>query len=139
MDLPDKKTKNEIDHLLVNDVTIIKDVAVIRNFEFLSDHRPVRCSANIRPRARYRNNILKNCNLKEIIPKSRQEKVNKELREYLQYIKENRNKEEVTSLYDKLEGGLKGMYKIYGIRKPKETTKDKITLETLELIKKGTE
>ncbi len=57
---PDKKTKNEIDHLLVNYMTIIKDVVVMCNFRFLSDHKPVRCSTNILPRAQYRNNILKN-------------------------------------------------------------------------------
>ncbi len=108
----DKKRKNEIDHLLINDTPIIKDEGVISNFGFLSDRRPVHHCINILPRAQYRNSILKNCNLKVIIQRSRQEKVNAELGEYLQYIQENRKKEEVTSLYDKLEAGLKEMYKI---------------------------
>lgn len=38
---PDGKTKNEIDHLLTNRISLITDNKIINNFLFSSDHRPV--------------------------------------------------------------------------------------------------
>ena len=38
---PDGKTKNEIDHLLTNQISVISDNKILEGFLFSSDHRPV--------------------------------------------------------------------------------------------------
>ena len=50
---PDKRTKNEIDHMLTNDMAIIKDVVPLNRVEVSSDHRLVRSRIVIERRARY--------------------------------------------------------------------------------------
>jgi len=52
---PDKVTKNEIDHLLINDMRIVKNCQVLARFEFDSDHRVCRCQIQVENRIRYRN------------------------------------------------------------------------------------
>lgn len=41
---PNRIVKNEIDHLLTNDVRLIRDISVPNVFVFPSDHRIKRCS-----------------------------------------------------------------------------------------------
>jgi hypothetical protein len=50
---PDENIKNEIDHLLINDETIVKYVDCIVTFKFPSDHRPIRCIIKIPQRICY--------------------------------------------------------------------------------------
>ena len=52
---PDENTRNEIDHLLSNDKTIIDNIGVLTGCKFPSDHRPVRCTISIPQRPRYNN------------------------------------------------------------------------------------
>lgn len=57
---PDRLIKNEIDHLLIDKMYIIKDMQVISGFQFSSDHRPILCK------------------LKPVSPHSRSKKVNQD-------------------------------------------------------------
>lgn len=68
MDIPDGETKNEIDHLLVDDLAIVKNVNVLSRFKFPSDHRIVRGTILIPKRVKVKN-ILKNETIqRKVIP-----------------------------------------------------------------------
>ncbi len=40
---PDGRTKNEIDHILTDNLHMVKDIGVLSTFLFSSDHLPIRC------------------------------------------------------------------------------------------------
>lgn len=50
---PIRRTKNEIDHFLINNKEIVKDVSILSRFEFPSDHRIGRGSLQIIRRPRF--------------------------------------------------------------------------------------
>ena len=52
---PDSKTKNEIDHLLINDMRIVENVVCLPSFKFPSDHRITRATLKFEKRMRYKN------------------------------------------------------------------------------------
>ncbi len=51
----DKKTKNEIDHMLISDLSIVKDVTTLSQFKFQSNHRFGREKIGIGERIRFKN------------------------------------------------------------------------------------
>lgn len=56
---PDGNTRNEIDHLLTNNIRIIKNNTVLTDFSFSSDHRPVKVLVDLpidAPIPKYGNN-----------------------------------------------------------------------------------
>ncbi len=52
---PNSNTRNETDHILVNDISIIKDVTTLPKFSFPSDHRITRGRISIPKRVKYKN------------------------------------------------------------------------------------
>jgi len=44
---PDSKTKNEIDHFLINDNRVINNIVCMPSFKFPSDHRLVRATLKV--------------------------------------------------------------------------------------------
>ncbi len=65
---PDSKTKNEIDHVIVNDLRIIKNIKTLAKFEFPSFHRISRVEIKIPKRMRIKNFIEKQEQGRWIIP-----------------------------------------------------------------------
>lgn len=56
---PDGQIRNEIDHILINDLRIVSNVVCLPAFVFPSDHRIVRSTLNIKKRRRYGNYRVK--------------------------------------------------------------------------------
>ena len=50
-----EKTGNEIDHALINDMKITKDMGTLAKFEFSSNHRITRIKIKISRRSRIQN------------------------------------------------------------------------------------
>lgn len=44
---PNRKIKNKIDHLLINDLAIVNNKNTVAKFDFFSDHRITRCTIKI--------------------------------------------------------------------------------------------
>lgn len=76
---PDGLTRNEIDHLLINDLRIVQNVEILTAFCFPSDHRLVRCTVKIPKRARYINNINKERKASLVIPVDKRSEANKQI------------------------------------------------------------
>ncbi len=130
---PDKKTKNEIDHLLINDISIVNDITVLSHFNFDSDHR-----------ISIRNYMRNKGNLKIIIPVSRRWEAIMKLEEQLNPIRSKLtergiNEDQIQETYDEFENVLRETTETYGVKRKEETTGDQITEETLQLIKKKRE
>ncbi len=87
---PDQKTKNEIAHILTNDLGIIRDVSTLSNFGIFSDHRAGRCRTEIPRRVRIQNYRTTEILGKRIIPVKRWGKVREELKEKLRGEKQAR-------------------------------------------------
>ncbi len=64
---PNKRVKNRIAHLLINDMVIVKDYHVLSQFEFQSDHRLVRCKIQIPRRARFKGHCRKRGNVETVM------------------------------------------------------------------------
>ncbi len=133
---PDQRTINEIDHLLINDIKIIKDVDIVIGMDCLSDHRMVRGKLEIQRRSLIRNHKRERKNLKQIIPKSVKSKAEIELLQQVNITKENIKVMGVQAAYNELENEIKYVVKKYGTKRKEETTRDKISEETSKLIMK---
>jgi len=132
---PDKKTMNEIDHLLANDVTIIRDVTPLNRVEFSSDHRLVRGKIEIESRARYYNNKNSHQRMKTVIPMYNIDRAN----EYVIEKFNARNGDTISDaqqMYDISELTLSEACEIYGKQKRKENTDDKISEHTNLIAKR---
>lgn len=74
---PDGVTENEIDHLMINNMKIVKNIEILNNFSFSSDHRIGRCQLKI-PKSKNSNKIYnKHQILKIIIPTHKYQEANK--------------------------------------------------------------
>ena len=131
---PDGKTKNEIDHALINDMRITKDVDIIAKFKFSSDHRITRIKVVIPRRNRIRNLIQKD-EAKKIIPIEKNEEtiefINNEIEK-----EEAKGKVKMQEYYNVIEKSIKEAVEIFGKVRSVITTDDKLTKETKGLIKK---
>ena len=76
VDIPtDLKTKNEIDHLLINDMRMVENVECLPSFKFPSDYRIIRSSLKIQRRTRYKNYKKKSfAKTRQDYPTKKQEK-----------------------------------------------------------------
>ena len=100
---PDGKSRNEIDHILINDLTIIKDVTTLKKFEFSSDHRVGRATLKIPKRVKILNS-LKCKKLKDkIIPLHKIQEVTKCITEKINSEIIETEEQGVQELYDRLE------------------------------------
>ncbi len=94
---PDTRTKDEIDHMLINDQSVIMDVTTLARFDFPSDHRMSRASLVIPKGARYNSFRKKEAKGKMIIPVSKMGEAREWITENLKGLKTNRED------YDRLE------------------------------------
>ena len=134
---PDSKTKNETDHLLINDTRIVQNVVCLRNFSFPSDHRIVRCTLKFPKRIRYKN-YLKNSSqseIKNIVPEHKKREANKYVEEQTSKFNERTDKLEVEKFYDEIEQVILEARKRYGKKGKTIKTDDKITEKTKSMIK----
>lgn len=131
---PNGNTKNEIDHMLINDMTIVKNVEVLSKFEFSSDHRAGRCHLQIPKRIKYRKGRKRVETKKVIIPVHKLEEAEKFLEEKLSVLEEREQEMEVQEIYDIVERSIKETETKYGKEKERESTDDKITKRTKNLI-----
>ncbi len=111
---PDQRTINEIDHLLTNDIKIIKDVDIVVGLDCLSDHRMVRGKLEIQTWSLIRNHKRERKNLKQTIPKSVKSKAETELLQQVNITKENIKVVGVQAAYNELENGIKYVVKSMG-------------------------
>ena len=137
---PNREVKNEIDHFLTSDLTIVKDISVISKFEFPSDHRICRASIKVPKRAKFKKYMKTSKTGKYIIPVHKLEEAEK-------FIKENLNVKlrseidgsknmDVQELYDVITDTCKMTVQKYGSYKKEPNTDDKLTKETKILIEK---
>ncbi len=127
---PDGKTKNEIDHLLINDRSIVKNISILSHFNFPSDHRIARCELRIPKRAQYTNYSKKKAGGKWVIPISKRQEAEGKLKEILKTTNTGSNP------YNILVQGLKDVTREFGVKRKEEKTCDKLSKETLDLIRR---
>ena len=65
---PNRETKNEIDHCLINDLSIVKDVSIINRFKFASDHKLGRVTLVVKRRSKYRSYMRNKKSRRVIFP-----------------------------------------------------------------------
>ena len=133
---PDGRTKNEIDHFLINDARIVCNSEILSRFKFSSDHRIGRCRLKIPNRAKFKNYYKMKPKGKTIIPLHKKQ-------EALDSLSKELNSEEeaqgIQCKYNKIEKAIKNTLNKYGKRKTTENTDDKLCTETKKLIEKRTE
>ncbi len=110
---PGQNTKNEIDHILTNDLEIIKDVSVLPNFEFPSDHRAGRCKVEILKRSKFKNFKKLERWRKKIIPVKNWGEAKKELKEGLH------GNESLLEKYRTVEKGIVKIKEKFGVTREK--------------------
>jgi hypothetical protein len=140
---PDENVKNEIDHLLTNDKTIIYDVDCIATFKFPSDHRPIRSKIKIPQRIRYTNFIKRSKKeesrsyMRKSIPLDRIEEVKTQVKERMDAeIKEIDPKRNLQEYYEKMVKVLETVESEYGKPTEEIKTNDKLSQNTKKLIEK---
>lgn len=137
---PNGISKNEIDHALTNNMAIIKDVSPISlsGFGFSSDHKIVKCKIKIGVRRSYSKYRKSNDKLKRIFPlyevENANEFITKEWRR-----KEGGEKRDGQKMYRDLMDIIKEGSERFGKAKEKESTDDKITVKTKEMMRKREE
>ena len=121
---PDSKTKNEIYHLLINDMRIGENVECLPSFKFPFDHQIIRSSLKIQRRTRYENykeNLLQKQG-RIIIPKNNKKEANRYVEKQMERRGEYEKKDNLQELYNKIEKVIFEMKEI--------KTDDKLTEKT---------
>ncbi|MBP1527199.1 MAG: hypothetical protein H9Q66_04685 [Spiroplasma ixodetis] len=131
---PNGETRNEIDHLLTSDISIVKNINVLSNFKFASDHRIVRGTIKIPKRIRIKNFINNNNRGKKRIPPSKHELAKEYLERQLSTLKIVN--QETQETYNKFESILLNTINKFGIKEGEIKTDDKLTRKTKDLIEK---
>lgn len=132
---PDGKTRNTIDHILVNDRSIVKNVQTLPSFKFASDHRLCRCKIRFQRRIKVMNYRKKKEKAEVIVPIHKTQELKDTLKQKLQEYKFT-NQKNVQKKYDILEKSIKESVCLVGEKKLRPTTDDKLTTETKKLIDK---
>lgn len=132
---PNNITKNEIDHMLCNDMRIVKDVSVLTGFKFSSDHRMCRSTIVIKERAKYRNCKKKEKTMERTIPTHRMEEAREFLSSQLSNLNEKINESTVQDLYDDFEKIIKETAANFSVVRGKVKTDDKLSRETKTSIR----
>lgn len=134
---PDGLTKNEIDHLLINDMRVVTKVATIASFNFPSDHRMVRCNIRLPRRARYYNYQRKKLKSVLNIPPHKIDAANAEIRDRIRDSKFYES-EDVQEMYDIIVNAIEKTSQRVGVEKTNVPTDDKLSIETKDLLNKRT-
>jgi len=135
---PDKYTKNEIDHFLINDMRIVKDGAVLNTVSFSSDHRLCRTSLHVPYRVKYKNyrkvgNGAYTNN--HIIPQDKITEANLFMKDQLNKTKWNENIG-LQNKYNDMVKAIELTVTKFGKKVNPHITNNKITDKTKELINK---
>ncbi len=118
---PNGRILNEIDHILINDASIIKDVKIISHNQFQSDHRIVICQVKIERKIRYKN-LYKNRSNKSvfIIPLHKSLEANEKLKSKLgEYWNKNSEEGNPQEIYDRIEKAIMEINRELGNHKHK--------------------
>ena len=129
---PDQKTKNEIDHMLVNDLSIIEDVSTLARFEFSSDHMISRGRVAFTKRMMYNKSRKKETIVRREVPISRIQELRETFVQKLEWTTTQNLK--VQEMYNKIEGTMRAVIKQYGENRKREYTDDKLSNETKQLL-----
>ena len=137
---PDGKTKNEIDHLLTNQVSAILDNRILENFLFSSDHRPVMSHFKA-PKAGGRPQVPTTPAKRSIanlwIPMHKRATACEALLDRLGQIQWDQNlQNSIQDSYDLVESSIKDVMEEFGISNKNIRTDDKLSSETKLLISK---
>ncbi len=132
---PDSKTKNEIDHVLINDIRIVVDTECISSLSFLSDHRIVKIKLKISRRNRYKNLSKSNKSTDFITPEHKKPEIKEKFKKIIKEFESN-FKGDLQGKYNKLENTLKEIIESYSRFGQVTKTDEKLTTETKELITK---
>jgi len=132
-----REVKNEIDHLLINDMSLVKDVKVLQKFEFASDHRMCRCTLKIPKRIKYKTYLKSNKTGSVMVPLSK-------IHEARDYLKEklvekglgDSGKLQVQEMYNAMIDVVKETMNLFGSKKKYVSTDDKLSKNTKILIEK---
>ena len=130
------KVKNEIDHLLINNLTIMKNSEILSRFEFSSDHRIGRCCLQIPKRSEYKKWKNKSTTKKMIIPIHKTSDAGKFLEGQSRAVEGSAQSLEVQELYNSIERAIKETEERFGKEREKIRTDDKLDKRTKELIEK---
>lgn len=65
---PNRKVKNEIDHILINNTRLVRDISILSMFMFPSDYRIEKRSLRIQNSAKYKGHMKGNKSKKLITP-----------------------------------------------------------------------
>ncbi len=133
---PNLITRNEIDHILINNRTIVQDVSVLVGFKFPSDHRMCRAKLKIPRRYKYIPHNQKKSEMKVIIPKNKLYAARNKMKVVMNNILENNEKHCVQAMYNQIEEGIKQIEAEFGEKRGRVITDDKLTEETKNLIVK---
>ncbi len=134
---PDGLTRNEIDHLLTDNLGMVIDVKPISNFHFSSDHRPIVCKIRLAPR-RYQKLVKANL-IGKMIPVHKRQEAENLLGNCLSQVDWKELKaDNLQDRYNFLEGAIKNTIEELGTPKKLIRTDDKLSKETKDLIQKRT-
>ncbi len=128
---PNFKVRNEMDHILVNDLSVIKNVATLSRFGYPSDHRISRGEIVILKRSRYKNFKKQREEGKWIIPVKSNKKNERRIRR-----KSTRSGRRARRVQNYTIREVTETLEKYGIRRKEEKTGDKLKQETIDLINK---
>lgn len=127
------KYKNEIDHLLINDMSIVENVVTLPGFCFSSDHRLCRGMLSFPKRTIYRNSSGKTRRSKTI-PPWRMDEARTWMKDKMRELEKSWNECNIQHLYDTMENAINGVSKQFGKASSGKCTDGKLTEETKKLI-----
>ena len=131
---PDGSTKNEIDHVLINDLRIVKGYQILGEGKFPSDHRCLRMKLQTERRCRLKNYKRADRKAKKIIPVSMVNTANDIIKKKLIDYGFERE-ESVQNKYNILEKAILETNEEVGVVKKEVGTNEKISQDTKKLIK----
>ena len=141
---PDGKTKNEIDHLLINKLNLVEKVKVIPQLPFSSDHRPVTNTIRVQdrgPRTPSRPKPTQKLGRGNLcIPISLRQEAGDFLEREVDKVNWSTiSVNDMQASYDLLIKAIGDTFNLYGKPKHDFTTNDKLSASTKNLIDRRTE
>nr|XP_054765176.1 uncharacterized protein LOC129271950 [Lytechinus pictus] len=132
---PNGTTRNEIDFILTNRPAIVKDVSVLNRFN-TGDHRLVRAKMHVNFKLE-RCKLIRKKNASLNVDKLKQckDEFQLQLRNRFQVLQDEVNQEDVNDIYDKFSHTVQNCA-LEMAGKREYQTNDKITKETLDLMRK---
>lgn len=133
---PNRLTRNEIDHFLINDRSVVRDVSVLANFNFPSDHRIVRIKLEIPNKAKMRRWCKFREEKKVVIPVYKVSEAKEYMKKEFEKAIKSGGQKGVQEKYDNLVMIIKETERKFGEEKKECRTDDKISRNTKDLIER---